>query len=147
MNAPRPSKCTPGCSRIKISVISQKSRQAFCLSVFLLLYGEANHVRTARWAVREPARTLVNTFIFRAVPVPFIRASLPAKNACESPLEHQKGKTALCGLSFLTLTWGLEGSGVRKRAGGTFPPRPGPPAGGRVPAGAPKKQPNGCFRR
>ena len=47
----------------------------------------------------------------------------------------------MCGLFFLTFTWGLEGSGVRKRAGGTFSPRPGlRRSGGRLPSSAPKEK-------
>lgn len=60
---PAPSKCTPGCSRIKISVISQK-RDPPCGGLF---FGRSAGIRimsasdTGR--LREPVQTLVNTLI------------------------------------------------------------------------------------
>ncbi len=82
-----------------------------------------NHVRTCRWHVHEPVQTLANSFIS------FCRPSQGKRKCKQIPPSAPKKEQFIRQdeLLFFDFERDLNGSGVRKRAGGTFSPRPGLP--------------------
>ena len=89
--------------------------------------------RNASPAGMEKSRSLVERARLEIVYTP------KGYRGFESPLLRQKIVAHESGPRFFEV-WGFEGRGVRKRAGGTFSPRPGPSAGGRIPPSPPRRK-------